>query len=255
MKIFVCIKNVPDTAANIKVLGGNSFDESVKFIINPYDEFAIEEATRLVEKEGGEVVLVTIGKASAMTTVRAALALGPHRAILVTSDKQFIDSDDTSAILQKVMQDDGPADLIFTGKQAVDSEAMQTSYRLAAKLGIPVASEITKFSVDGGKALVEREIGGGEKEVIEMTMPCIIAATKGLNEPRYPKLPDVMKAKKKEVKQIAVADLGLTLNSATELMSLEPVPERSGAKIIGGSVKEAVTELVRILRDEEKVLG
>ena len=118
----------------------------------------------------------------------------------------------------------------------------------------PEISEITKFSVDGGKALVEREIGGGEKEVIEMTMPCIIAATKGLNEPRYPKLPDVMKAKKKEVKQIAVADLGLTLNSTTELMSLEPVPERSGAKIIGGSVKEAVAELVRILRDKEKVL-
>jgi len=255
MKIFVCIKNVPDTAANIKVLGGNSFDEAVKFIINPYDEFAIEEAARLVEKEGGEVVLVTIGKASAMTTVRAGLALGPHRAILATTDKQFLDSDDIAAILQKIMEDDGPADLIFTGKQAVDSEAMQTGYRLAAKLGIPVASEITKFSVANGKVVVEREIGGGEKEVIEMTMPCIIAATKGLNVPRYPKLPDVMKAKKKEVKQIAVSDLGLVQNSATELVSLESVPERAGAKIIGGTVKEAVTELVRILREEEKVLG
>lgn len=255
MKIFVCVKNVPDTAANIKVLGGNSFDESVKFLINPYDEFAIEEAARLVEKEGGEVVVVTLGKATAMVTVRSALALGAHRAILVTTDRQFIDSADTAAILQKVMEDDGPADLIFTGKQAIDSEAMQTSYRLAAGLGIPVASDVTMFSVAGGKVVVERVIGGGEKEVIEMSMPCVVAATKGLNVPRYPKLPDVMKAKKKEVKQIALADLGLTLQAGTELLSLEPVPERSDARIFGGSVKEAVAELVRVLKEEEKVLG
>lgn len=255
MKIFVCVKNVPDTAANIKVIGGNSFDESVKFLINPYDEYAIEEAARLVEKEGGEVVVVTLGKPTAMVTVRAALALGAHRAILATSDKQFLDSGDTAAILHKVMQDDGPADLIFTGKQAVDSEAMQTSYRLAAKLGIPVASDITKFSAAGGKVVVEREIGGGEKEVIEMRMPCIVAATKGLNVPRYPKLPDVMKAKKKEVKQIAVADLGLSLNAGTELLSLEPVPDRSGARILGGGVQAAVAELVRVLKEEEKVLA
>lgn len=255
MKIFVCIKNVPDTAANIKVIGGNSFDESVKFIINPYDEYAIEEAARLVEKDGGEVVVVTLGKPTAMATVRSALALGAHRAILVTTDKQFMDSSDTAAVLQKVMQDDGAADLIFTGKQAVDSEAMQTSYRLAAGLGIPVTSDITRLSVEGGRAVVEREIGGGEKEVIEMSMPCVVAATKGLNEPRYPKLPDVMKAKKKEVKQIALTDLGLSLGENTELVSLEPVPERSDARIFGGSVQEAVAELVRVLKEEEKVLA
>jgi len=255
MKIFVCVKNVPDTAANIRVVGENSFNESVKFLINPYDEYAIEEAARLVEKEGGEVVLVTVGKESAIKTVRSALALGSHRAILVTTDKQFLDSADTAAILQKAMEDDGPADLIFTGKQAVDSEAMQTPYRLAAGLNIPIASDVTEFSLADGKVSVEREIGGGEREIIEMTMPCIVAASKGLNEPRYPKLPDVMKAKKKEVKQIALGDLGLTLSSDTELISLEQVPERSGAKIITGSVSEAVTELVKILREEEKVIS
>jgi electron transfer flavoprotein beta subunit len=190
-----------------------------------------------------------------MATVRAALALGPTRAILVTTDKQFVDSIDTAAVLQKVIADDGGADLIFTGKQAVDSETMQTSYRLAAGLNMPVAVEITKVSIEGNKAVVEREIGGGEKEVVEMAMPCVIAATKGLNEPRYPKLPDVMKAKKKEVKQIAVADLGISLGGSTEVVALEPVPERSSAKVIGGSVKEAVTELVRVLREEEKVLA
>jgi electron transfer flavoprotein beta subunit len=255
MKVFVCVKNVPDTAANIRVVGENSFDESIKFLINPYDEYAIEEAARLVEKEGGEVVLVTVGKESAIKTVRSALALGSHRAILVTTDKQFLDSADTAAILQKVMEDDGSADLIFTGKQAVDSEAMQTAYRLAEGLSIPIASDVTEFSVANGKVSVEREIGGGEREIIEMTMPCVVAASKGLNEPRYPKLPDVMKAKKKEVKQIALADLGLNITSDTELVSLEQVPERSGAKVIGGSVGEAVAELVKILREDEKVIS
>lgn len=254
MKIFVCVKNVPDTAANIKVLGTNRFDETVKFLINPYDEYAIEEAATIVQKEGGEVVVVTLAKESAMPTIRAALALGAHRAILVTTDQQFIDSGDTAKILQKVMEDDGPADLIFTGKQAVDSEAMQTSYRLAHRLNMPVVSDISSFVVDGTKVTVEREVGGGEREVIEMTLPCLVAATKGLNEPRYPKLPDVMKAKKKEVKQFNVADLGLELTADTEIISLEAAPERSEAKIIGGSPAEAVAELVRILREEEKVL-
>lgn len=254
MKIFVCVKNVPDTAATIKVLGNNSFDESVKFLINPYDEYALEEAATLVEKEGGEVVVVTIGKESAMATVRSALALGGHRAIIVTTEQQFLDSGVTASILQKVMEDDGPADLIFTGKQAVDSEGMQTSYRLAAGMGIPVASDISEFSVSDGRVCVEREIGGGEREMIEMTMPCIVAATKGLNEPRYPKLPDVMKAKKKEVKKLAISDLGIEVTGDTELLSMEAVPERSEARIISGNVSSAVTELVKILKEEEKVL-
>jgi len=255
MKIYVCVKSVPDTAATIRVVGDKGFDDSVKFIVNPYDEFAIEEAIRLVEKEGGEVVVVTIGKPDAMAAVRSALALGAERAILVTTDQQFSNSADTAAILQKVMEDDGVGDLIFTGKQTIDSVGMQTSYRLAAALGIPVVSDVTEFSVDEGKVWVEREIDGGEKQVIGMAMPCLVAATKGLNEPRYPKLPAMLKAKKKEVKQIALADLGLTPNNATELISMEQVPERSGAKMLGGSVSEAVSELVRILREEEKVIG
>lgn len=254
MKVYVCVKNVPDTAANIKVIGTNGFDESVKFLINPYDEYAIEEAVQLVEKEGGEVVLVTVGKESAMATLRSALALGSHRAILVTTDQQFLDSADTAAILGKVIEEDGPADIIFTGRQAVDSEGMQTSYRLAEGLGIPVASDITKCTVGDGRVSVEREIGGGEKEVIEMTMPCVVAASKGLNEPRYPKLPDVMKAKKKEIKQIALADLGLALSSDMELVSLEQAPERSGARMIEGSVNDVVAELVKALKEEEKVI-
>lgn len=254
MKIFVCVKSVPDTAATITVVRNTGFDESVKFLVNPYDEYAIEEAVSLSEKVGGEVVVVTLGKPDAMATVRSALALGAHRAILVTIDQQFFDSSDTANVLRKIMEDDGKGDLVFMGKQAVDSEGMQTGYRLAVGLGIPIASEIKEFSIAGDKVCVEREIGGGEKEVIEMTLPCIVATTKGLNEPRYPKLPAILKAKKKEVKQIALAELGLSQVAATELLSMEPVSERSGAKILGGSTSEAVTELVRVLRKEEKVL-
>jgi len=255
MKVYVCIKSVPDTAANIRVVGTNGYDDSVKFVINPYDEYASEEAVKLVEKQGGEVVVVTIGKENAISTVRAALALGSHRGILVTTDKQFLDSADTAAILTKVIEDDGPADFIFTGRQAVDSEAAQTAYHLAENLNMPVASDVIKFSVTDGKAEVEREIGGGDREVIHMSTPCVIAASKGLNEPRYPKLPDVMKAKKKEVKQIALADLGLELPSQLELVSLEQVPDRSKAQMIGGSVQEAVAELVNILKNKEKVIA
>lgn len=249
------MKSVPDTAANIRVVDSNGFDDSVKFVINPYDEYASEEAVKTAEKEGGEVVVVTIGKESAMSTVRAALALGSHRAILVTTDKQFLDSADTAAILKKVIEDDGGADMVFTGKMAVDSESGQTAYHLAEGLGMPIASDVIKLSISGDKAVAEREIGGGDREVMELSMPCVVAAAKGLNEPRYPKLPDVMKAKKKEVKQIALAEMGLELSSQLELVALEAVPERSSAHMIGGGVQEAVTELVTILKDKEKVLA
>jgi len=254
MRVYVCLKHVPDTAANIKVVGKNGFDETVKFIVNPYDEYAIEEAARLVKNEGGEVVILSLGKAVAMTTIRAALAIGGDRGILIKTDKQFVDSETTALMLKKAIEDDGGADIIFAGKQAVDSEGMQTCYRLAANLGIPIASEVVGFSFAGGKVVVEREIGGGEREVIEMTTPCVIGASKGLNEPRYPKLPDIMKAKKKAVKEIDAGSLGISPAGQVEIVSLTAVPERSNARMIEGSVPEAVETLVNLLRDEAKVL-
>ena len=254
MKAYVCMKHVPDTAANIKIIGGKQIDETVKFIVSPHDEYAIEEAVRLIEKKGGEVVLVTLAKEAAMATIRTALALGPHRAILVKTDRTFLDSRDTAKILAKVIADDGPADIIFAGKQAMDTEGMQTCYRLGAALDMPVVTDVVRFDPAEGKAMVEREIGGGEKEAIEIVFPCVIGATKGLNEPRFPKLPDVMKAKKKEIKVIDLKSLDLQLGNTVQVLQLAPVPERSKAKIIGGSTGEAVRELIRILREEEKVL-
>jgi electron transfer flavoprotein beta subunit len=259
MQIYVCAKHVPDTAATIKIVGENGYnDANCKFIVNPYDEYALEEAISLVEKTGqGEVVVVTIGPEAAVSTIRSALAMGAHRAILVKAPEQFLDSSVTAKALKAAIEKDGKTpDLIFGGKGAVDTEGFQSMYRLAAAMDLPVVNEVVAVSLDNGKATVEREVGGGTREVLEMATPCVIGATKGLNEPRYPKFPDIMKAKKKEIKQMALSDLGIAADTgSTKVAKLEAVPERSGAKIIeGADIRAKVTELVRLLKEEEKVL-
>jgi electron transfer flavoprotein beta subunit len=256
MQIYVCVKHVPDTAANIKVVGENGFDDTgCKFIANPYDEYAVEQAVQLVDQHGGEVIIVTVGKPAAAATIRAAMAMGAHRGILVTVDSQFLDSQITARALKAAIEQDGQPDIIFTGKGAVDSEGFQTLYRLAAAMNLPVVNEINKMTFADGKATVGHEIGGGAREVLEVSLPCVLGATKGLNEPRYPKFPDIMKAKKKPIKEIALADLGLSVDgAASQLLKLEKVPERSGARMLGGGVRQAVEELVKILKEEEKVI-
>jgi electron transfer flavoprotein beta subunit len=257
MQIYVCVKHVPDTAATINIVGDTGYkDTACKFIINPYDEYAVEEAVQRVEKAGsGEVIVVTVGPAAAVSTLRAAMAMGAHRGILVKVQSQFVDSTLTGLALKAAIEQDGSPDIIFTGKNAVDTEGFQTPYRLAAAMGLPVVNEVVKLEINNGRAIVEREIGGGTREVMEMKMPCIIGATKGLNEPRYPKFPDIMKAKKKEIKEIDFDQLGLNTSvDQTELLKLEAVPERSSAQIMQGSIREQVAELVRILREDDKVL-
>jgi electron transfer flavoprotein beta subunit len=230
MKICVCVKHVPDTAASIKLAGDKGFEDSeIKFVSNPY-EYGLEEAVSLVEKQGGEVVVVTVGKASAVTTIRSAMAMGAHRAILVKTDSQFLDSDLTAKALKAVMDQDGKPDMIFTGKGSVDTESFQTQYRLSEFFGMPVVNEVSSLTIDEGKAIAQREAEGGEIQVIEMSLPCVIGATKGLNEPRYPKFPDIMKAKKKEIKEIELSELGIDVSQGkVTIEKLESVPERSGA--------------------------
>lgn len=256
MQIYVCVKHVPDTAANIKIVGENGFDDAgCKFIANPYDEYAVEQAVQLVEKNGGEVIVVTVGKPAAAATIRAAMAMGAHRGILVTVDGQFLDSRITAQALAAAIGQDGQPDLVLTGKGAVDSEGFQTLYRLAAAMGLPVVNEINRMELKDGKAVVGHEIGGGARETLEVSLPCVLGATKGLNEPRYPKFPDIMKAKKKPVKELAIADLGISLDGAgSQLLKLEKVPERSGARMLAGDVRQAMEELVKILKEEEKVI-
>lgn len=255
MQIYVCVKHVPDTAANIKVAGENGFDGgTIKFIVNPYDEYAVEAAVQLVEKNGGEVVVVAVGQESAAGTLRQAMAMGAARGILVTVDGQFLDSITTAKVLKAAIEKDGQADLIMTGKGAVDTEGFQTAYRLAADMNLPMVNEINSLEVADGKAVVQRELDGGTRLKMAVSLPCVLGATKGLNEPRYPKFPDIMKAKKKPVTQMTLADLGVQAGTATDLQKLEAVPERSGAKILSGDMQGQVGELVRILKEDEKVI-
>lgn len=255
MKIVVCVKDVPDTAAKITVSGSKGIDESVKFVLNPYDEYAVEEALKLKGKEGGEIVIACVGKESAIKSLRSALAMGAERGILIKNDGP-VDQIVIAQALAKAIQDEGDVDMIFMGKQSVDSEGMQTQYRLAKMLDIPVANNVIAFDKQGDKVVVESEIEGGARQVLEMTTPCIVAATKGLNEPRYPKLPDIMKATKKEVKQLDLESLGLEAPaSSMEVTELSYPPEKPEGKMVEGEdPKQIAEELVRLLREEAKVL-
>ncbi|MBT4876217.1 MAG: electron transfer flavoprotein subunit beta/FixA family protein [Desulfobacula sp.] len=256
MKIIVCVKHVPDTAATIKIAGDSGYEDSdIKFVANPYDEHGIEEAVSIVEKQGGEVVILTVGKAEAVSTIRSALAMGAHRAILVKTETQFLDSSLTAKALKSAIEQDGLPDIIFTGKGSVDTESFQTQYRLARSFDIPIVNEVSTLNIEGDKAVAQRETGGGEKQVIELSLPCVIGATKGLNEPRYPKFPDIMKAKKKEIKEIELSALDIDSSSEkVSLVKLEIISERSGAKILEGSVDDQVNELINILKEKEKVI-
>lgn len=255
MRIYVCVKHVPDTAANIKIVGDDAYDTQVKYVANPYDEYGVEEAVTLVEKaKEGEVVAVCVGSKGAANTLKSVMAMGVHRSILVKTDDQFPGSDVTAKALARAITDDGNADLIFMGKQSVDSEGMQTPYRLGMELSLPVVTGVVSFSKEGDTVNVQREIDGGARETLAVKTPCILGATKGLNEPRFPKLPAILKAKKKEIKEVELSSLGLVDQGQCRLKSLEPVQERSNAKILEGSTQEIVASLVKILREEEKVI-
>jgi len=199
--------------------------------------------------------IVTVGKEPAIAAIRSALSVGANRGILIKTDHQFLDSTLTSQAIKRAIERDGKPDLIFTGKQSVDSEGMQTHFRLAAAFDMPVATDVVDLKISDGKAIVEREIGRGSREVVEMSMPCVLGVTRGLNDPRYAKLPDVMKAKRKEVKEIDITDLGLDISApATKLVELKSVPERGPAQMLQGGTREMVEELVSALKEEEKVI-
>ncbi|MBT4024820.1 electron transfer flavoprotein subunit beta/FixA family protein, partial [Desulfobacula sp.] len=158
MKIIVCVKHVPDTAATIKIAGDSGYEDSdIKFVANPYDEHGIEEAVSIVEKQGGEVVILTVGKAEAVSTIRSALAMGAHRAILVKTETQFLDSSLTAKALKSAIEQDGLPDIIFTGKGSVDTESFQTQYRLARSFDIPIVNEVSTLNIEGDKAVAQRE--------------------------------------------------------------------------------------------------
>ena len=256
MRVYVCVKHVPDSAAKITITGKNQIDESVTFLMNPYDEHAIEEAARLKKQVGmAEVIAVSLGKADAANTIQSALAMGADRGILVTTDSQP-DSLVTARALKAAIEQDGRPDIIFTGKESIDSEGFQTMYRLAAAMDMPAASGVESFLLEQGRVLVECDLGAGAREVIEMSLPCVIGCGKGLNKPSYPTLPAIIKARKKEVKQIDLHSLNITKPvGSIEILELKPAVEERRPQEVKGSPEEIAGELVRILREEAKILS
>ena len=256
MKIFVCIKQVPDTEAKIKVAAdGKSIDTTgFKWILCPYDEFAVEEAIRFKEKNpGATVTVVSAGPERVIESLRTALAMGCDDAIRVATPDNA-DSFLIAKTLARVIEKNGPPHLIFTGKQAIDDDASQVHQAIAEFLQIPAVTVVLKAQY-GSTVLAEREIEGGVIEKYEIPTPCLLAPQKGMNEPRYASLPNIMKAKKKEIKNLTLADLNLqdTQTKLTYTKLTLPV-ERSACKIIGGDTAVAAKELVRVLREEAKVI-
>ncbi len=249
MKIAVCVKRVPDTETRIKIgADGVSIDEAgVKFILNPYDEFAVEEALQRRDKAGaGEVVIVTLGPDAAAETIRTALAMGADRGVLL----QAAIPADGLAVAKALAAElkDGGYDLILFGKIAVDDCNHQVGTMTAQLLGLPCVTAATKLDIADRTMTAEREVEGGI-EVVECALPAVVTCDKGLNNPRYPALKGIMAAKKKpvETKPVALSAPRMTVKS------LAMPPARKEGRIVGEGVG-AVPELVRLLQQEAKVL-
>jgi electron transfer flavoprotein beta subunit len=256
MKIYVCVKHVPDSAANIVVKEGNRIDDKISFLLNPYDEHAVTEAVLLRNHLGqGEVIAVSLGTGDVEKTLRSAMAMGADRSILVKTDNQK-DSIFTARALKAAIEQDGCPAIIFTGRESIDMEGMQTMFRLGAAFNFSVASNVIKFIPKGKRATVETQTEGGGKNVYDLSMPCVLGVGRGINTPSYPTFPDVVKARKKEVKTVDANDLDITPSpSAMTLISLEAFAQKRQPQEITGSPTEQAQTLVKILRDEAKVLN
>ena len=249
MKILVPVKRVPDYQAKIRVKSDGSGIETdgIKWIINPFDEIAVEEALRIKERgEATEVVVASIGPDDTQTQLRYAMAMGADSAILVkTADE--VDSDLAARVFVEIWKR-GSYGLLIMGKQAIDSDASQTPQIIAAHLNLPQASFASKVVLEPGKALVTREVDGG-LETVRIPMPCVISTDLRLNEPRYAPLPGIMKAKKKPLQELALTELGLDTALRVKIVSRAAPPKRAAGKKVAD-----VAALVTALQQEAKVL-
>jgi electron transfer flavoprotein beta subunit len=249
VKIVVCIKRVPDTEARIRIAGdGRSIDPAgIKFVISPYDEFALETALRLRDGQGaGEVVVVSVGEAGAAEQLRSALAMGADSAVLLKG-QPTLDGLATARALAAEIREQG-ADLVLLGMKAADHDQQQVGPMLAELLDMPCVTVAASIEMDGGSVVAYREVEGGV-EVMEAPMPAVVSITKGEHEPRYPSLKGIMGAKKKPLQE-KDAQLG---ESRIEIRELTAPPERPAGRIVGQGA-DAVPELIRALREEAKVL-
>ena len=257
MKIFVCLKQVPDTETKIKILPDQSGIDpaGIKWVMNPYDEHAVEEAVKFKEKNPtAQVWAITLGpKARAVESLRTALAMGADEAIVVNAPEN-LDAIATAKALATAIQAEGGAHLIMTGKLSIDANQSSVPQMVAEFLSIPHTSVVSKFEAAAESVTVERDVEGGAKEVVQMMTPALIAANKGLNMPRYASLPGIMKAKKKVIKEVEFTSLGLDGVQKVRYAGYTLPPEKAPVKLLTGDAASQVSQLISSLRDEAKVL-
>lgn len=259
LKSLVCLKQVPDTETQIKVTsdGTGIVTDGIKYVINPYDEFSVEEALRLKEKfKAGEVVILGIGPDRVTEAIRTALAMGADRGVHVNDEA--VNAGDPYVIAQTLAAAAKQLeyDIIFCGHRAIDDDFGEAGAMLAELLQVPQVTLVTKIEVGDDKktAIMERDVEGG-KEVLEVPLPCVVTSQKGLNEPRYASLPGIMKAKKKPIDKKTSADLGVSAEPKMRAQNFTMPPVReAGKKLEGLEPPEAAKMVVQALRNEAKVI-
>jgi electron transfer flavoprotein beta subunit len=261
MQIYVCVKHVPDSAASITIIGDAGIENNIAFLINPFDEHAVTEAVKIKESKtkekisGCEIIAVCLGPDDAQKTLQSALAMGADRGILIQTSENH-DSIITAKALKSAIEQDGKPDIIFTGKESIDSEGMQTMFRIGALFNFPAANNIIKFEIKNNTAVVDHELSNGMINRYEMILPCVVGAGKSLNTPKYPTFPDVVKARKKPVKIIAFLDLNIEASSASmSVVKLEPLKQKRNPEKINGTASQIADQIVQILKQKAKVIS
>ncbi|UTR15544.1 electron transfer flavoprotein subunit beta/FixA family protein [Salipaludibacillus sp. LMS25] len=256
MNIFVIMKRTFDTEEKITIENGEVIEDGAEFIINPYDEYAIEEAIQQRDEHGGEITVVTVGDEEAEKQLRTALAMGADKAVLIEEEEvENCDPYSIEILLSAYLKDQEPH-LILGGNVAVDGGSGQVGPRLAENLGINHVTSVTKLTIEGAKAQVEKDVEG-DQEYLDVTLPLLVTAQQGLNEPRYPSLPGIMKAKKKPLETLDLDDLELEeeeVEGKTVTVDRYLPPEKQAGKKLEGDSDEQVAELVSLLKTEAKVI-
>lgn len=257
MNIYVLVKRTFDTEEKIVVKNGEIVDDGAEFIINPYDEYAIEEAITVRDEHGGEVTVVTIGDEEAEKQLRTALAMGADKAVLINTEDDLDEMDEfTVAKVLAGYLEEQDVDLILAGNVAIDGGSGQVGPRVAEMLGINYVTTITKLDIDGTGVDIVRDVEG-DSEVIKTSLPLLVTAQQGLNEPRYPSLPGIMKAKKKPLEELELDDLDIDeddVEAKTETVDIFLPAEKEAGRILEGELADQVSELVSLLKNEAKVI-
>ncbi|NWQ43479.1 electron transfer flavoprotein subunit beta/FixA family protein [Bacillus sp. EB106-08-02-XG196] len=254
MNILVLMKQTFDPEEKIAFQYGTVSEEGVNFIINPYDEYAIEEALQLRSLHGGEVTVITVGPEREENGLRTALAMGADKAIIVNSEDLNLDEHSTVKILESIIKN-REFDIILAGNVGVDYGSGQIGPRLAEELNIPQVTTITKLAIVGTEAVIERDVEG-DKEVVLVSLPVLVTAQQGLNEPRYPSLPGIMKAKKKPIERIEIDDLHIEDVLEVKTITTETffASKKGAGRILEGTIEAQVSELAVLLRNEAKAI-